>query len=58
MTTTTDQALARVTAESIRLIVGLPAPESWGDPEASRCASCGHLPGCACPEDCEPGRAA
>lgn len=35
---------------------------SWPHPEpdsdAARCASCGHLPGCDCPEDCAPEVAA
>jgi hypothetical protein len=22
--------------------------------DGQRCADCGHLPGCGCPEDCEP----
>lgn len=53
------EALAAVTAESIRLILGtVPRVAGWAEPDADRCASCGHLPGCDCPEDCSPRGAA
>lgn len=55
----TAEALAAVTAESIRLILGtVPRVAGWAEPDADRCISCGHLPGCDCPEFCEPEKAA
>jgi hypothetical protein len=41
-------------------VVAEPAAEAWvtgparPEPDADRCADCGHQPGCQCPHDCEP----